>query len=258
MNFFFTGTGNSLYVAKQLDEDHRSIPQVLRQNDLAFSAERIGIVCPIYGHEMPQMVKEFLQKATLDTEYLYLILTYGKRHGGAAELAKKYLDSIGKKAAYINTVLMVDNFLPAFDMAKEMALDKKVQDQLALIKADIENRKRSVQKASFADRATHKGYLSMVKNAPETVWADYIITDDCIGCGICTKVCPAGCIHLSGQRAVHTGEHCQACYACIHVCPQKAIRFGDIPMREPNPDVRYRNPNVTLTELVQANDQTDN
>ena len=40
-------------------------------------------------------------------------------------------------------------------------------------------------------------------------------------------------------------------------CPEMAIQFGDIPMKEPNPNARYRNPNVTLTELVTANNQTE-
>ena len=35
------------------------------------------------------MVKEFLHKATFDTDYFYMILTYGNRHGGAAELAEQ-------------------------------------------------------------------------------------------------------------------------------------------------------------------------
>ena len=256
MIFYFTGTGNSLYVAKQLDADCRSIPQVLRGDDLIFSAEKIGVVCPIYGHEMPQMVKKFLKRAILHTDYLYLVLTYGKLHGGAAKLARKYLEGIGKEAAYINTVLMVDNFLPAFDMTKETALDKKVEEQLAAVRADIEGGKRAVQMASLMDKMTHKGYLATVKNAPETVWANYIVTNDCVGCGICTKVCPAGCIRLENQHAVHKTENCQACYACIHACPKAAIRFGNARMKEPNPNARYRNPHITLAEIVQANDQT--
>ena len=57
MIFYFTGTGNSLYVAKELDEEIISIPQVIKQERLEFAADSIGIVCPVYGHEMPGMVK---------------------------------------------------------------------------------------------------------------------------------------------------------------------------------------------------------
>lgn len=53
MVFYFTGTGNSLYVAKELAADFVSIPQVLKEERLEFSADSIGIVCPVYGHEMP-------------------------------------------------------------------------------------------------------------------------------------------------------------------------------------------------------------
>ena len=64
-----------------------SIPQVIHQENLHFCDKSIGIVAPVYGHEVPGMVKEFLHKATFDTDYFYMILTYGNRHGGAAELA---------------------------------------------------------------------------------------------------------------------------------------------------------------------------
>ena len=88
MVFYFTGTGNSLYIAKQLDDEPISIPQVIHQKDLEFTSDKIGIVAPIYGHEVPEMVKDFLNKTRFHTEYFYMILTYGNRHGGAAELAK--------------------------------------------------------------------------------------------------------------------------------------------------------------------------
>lgn len=38
MVFYFTGTGNSLYVAKQLEANPESIPQVLRGEKLEFTA----------------------------------------------------------------------------------------------------------------------------------------------------------------------------------------------------------------------------
>lgn len=256
MIFYFTGTGNSLYVAKELDSDIYSIPQVLRSKELDFASEKIGIVCPVYGHEMPAMVKEFIKRASFQTSYFYLILTYGANHGGAAQIADKYIRSVEKKADYITTVEMVDNFLPGFDMDQQTSMDKQVEKQIAKVKADIGSNRQEIQKATLKDKTAHKIYTTMVKNAPETIWADYIVTEACVGCGICTRVCPAGCIHLKEQHAVHSGINCQACYACVQVCPRKAILFGNIPMKEPNPNARYRNEHVSLTELVRSNDQT--
>ena len=56
MVFYFTGTGNSLYVAKQIEGNPVSIPQVMGQHRLEFTDDSIGIVAPIYGHQVPPMV----------------------------------------------------------------------------------------------------------------------------------------------------------------------------------------------------------
>lgn len=88
---------------------------------------------------------------------------------------------------------------------------------------------------------------------PETIWASYRVTEECIGCGICTRVCPTGCIGLENQVAVHTVEGCQACMACIHACPKLALRLT---IKEVNPAARYRNEHISLAELIAANDQT--
>ena len=60
MLFYFTGTGNSLYAARGIERDPVSIPQAIHQRSLDFTADAIGVVCPIYGHEVPSMVRGFL------------------------------------------------------------------------------------------------------------------------------------------------------------------------------------------------------
>ena len=64
--FYFTGTGNSLYIARQLAGENAellSIPQMVKRGKYEFEADEIGIVYPIYGHMPPYMVRQFIQKA---------------------------------------------------------------------------------------------------------------------------------------------------------------------------------------------------
>lgn len=147
---------------------------------------------------------------------------------------------------------MVDNFLPNFNMTEQCAIDKEIPENLAKIKADIDNKKCRIEKAGFKNKMIHKGYLMMVKGHDEIVWAKFKVEDSCIGCETCIKVCPSASINIEKGRAVHTMKNCQACYACVHTCPQKAIKFT-IP--EKNSEVRHRNGNITLEEIIKANNQ---
>lgn len=250
MIFYFTATGNSLYAARQLDTECLSIAQEIH-GEMQYQADKIGIVCPIYGHEMPEIVKDFITNAKFDTEYLYLILTYGNRHGGAAELAKMFAESVGKHFDYINVLLMVDNFLPGFNMKEQMQIDKHIPEQLAVIKSDIAERKRFLSEVTDKDRAVHREYLERTaKLSADTFRNMYRISDECIGCSICTKVCPMGCFSVNDQHAHWDGDRCIACMACIHACPEMAIQLN-IP--EPNPHARYRNEYIRIMEIIDAN-----
>jgi len=51
------------------------------------------------------------------------------------------------------------------------------------------------------------------------------VTEDCIGCGACTKeVCFVDAVRLENRRAF-IGDDCRGCGRCVTVCPQEAIRI---------------------------------
>lgn len=253
MVFYFTATGNSLYAAKQLDENCISIAHAIHDSDPSYHAEKIGIVCPIFGHEVPALVRAFIEKATFETPYFYMILTYGNRHGGAAELAEQMLSDLGIHPAYINVLLMVDNFLPAFNMNQQKAMDKKVDEHLEMIRNDIEQGKHYIAPVTEKDRAAHREYLNHRAKMPPGAFINlYRVTEDCIGCEICTKVCPENCFTMEGHKSVWNSDHCITCMACIHACPMMAILMN---LPEKNPKARYRNENISICEIVDANHQ---
>lgn len=253
MVFYFSATGNSMYVARQIEEKPISIPQVIHNGSQEYTAEAIGVVAPVYGHELPPMVKEFLKKAKFKTDYFYMVLTYGNRHGGAAELAKQFCDTCGIKVNYINVLVMVDNWLPGFDMDKQKKIDKHVDENLKKILMDLSAHKNRIAEVTETDRAAHREFLGRMSQMPEDAWQHLLkVTDACVGCGICEKVCPSASIKVVDGKAVHIPGNCQTCLACAHACPQKAI---GLTVPEVNPDARYRNEHISLQDIIEANCQ---
>ena len=116
---YFTGTGNCLYVARELADEHTellSIPQLVKQGRYALEADEIGIVYPVYGHMPPNMVREFIKKAQLKAKYKFAVLTYGNRKCSSVEIWDEVSRKAGCPFDYITTMIMVDNWLPNFDM----------------------------------------------------------------------------------------------------------------------------------------------
>lgn len=266
---YFTATGNCLYVARQLaDENTRllSIPQLVKQNHYNLEADEIGIVYPIYGHMPPTMVRRFIQRARLTAQYKFAVLTYGNRKCNAVGLWDDISRQAGCPFDYITTMIMVDNWLPNFDMAEQMKIDKYIPESLSRIRADIGARRRWHEPFTDKERQQHEGFLARTGIDPEQGFLlrseKYFDIDPgtCIGCAACVEVCPRGNYELTA-RGVTTKGDCEFCFACIHNCPQKAIGFKHLPddplltRGEKNRNVRYRNEHVSLWDIKEANRQ---
>lgn len=59
--------------------------------------------------------------------------------------------------------------------------------------------------------------------------------DKCIGCGLCSKICPAYNIKIVDKKANTILNKCIECGQCFAVCPQKAVSiegYDDIPVEK--------------------------
>jgi ferredoxin len=246
--FYFTATGNDLYVAKHLSDKPRSIPQVMKEyghGPMHFEADEIGIVYPIYWQNPPVMVQEFIHKSTFTYDYFFGILTYGCNCDNAPNHFKKLCAEKGITPDYVNAIVMVDNWLPGFDMNRQMTIDpvKHVDDQITRIARNLDDN------TVFCRRSVPN--FENGPHFPVEARDQFTITDACIGCGICVKVCPWGNYRLNDGKAETSGD-CEHCFACVQNCPQKAIVMTD---GEANPKARYRNPNISINEIIHANNQ---
>lgn len=163
MIFYFTATGNSLFVAKCIDRNPVSIPQVVKkQKHIQIIQNRY--CCPVYCGEMPNIVKQFLKTNKFDTKYMYLILTYGNSASDCPEFTYNEFKKLGIKFDYIDTVHCVDNYLPLFDMSKEKKTDKQTDIQIAYILKNIRLMKKSIPAAQTMIKICIKKFQHLIKS----------------------------------------------------------------------------------------------
>ena len=246
--FYFTATGNDLYVARQFSNEPLSIPQVMKQHGhgpMRWETDEIGIVYPIYWQKPPVMVQEFIRKSTFTCSYFFGILTYGCNCDTAPKIFTKLCKDCGVTPDYVNAIIMVDNWLPGFDMNRQVAIDpsKHIEEQIA---QQVDEVARHV---TFTRRSVPN--FEHGPTFPVEAREQFTITSDCVGCGICTKVCPWGNYRIVDGKAETSGD-CEHCFACAQNCPQKAIYLT---AGEANRHARYRNSHVSLQDIIDANCQ---
>lgn len=249
---YFTATGNCLYVARRIGGNLLSIPQLMRQDEIMIEDEVVGIVAPVYAVEMPMMVKEFLEKARIKTDYFFFIYTYGMGYAEAFTHVEVAAEKAEITLSYINAIQMVDNYLPFFDMKIQIETlpEKNVEGQIAQVIKDISERK--LQKVRITEESLAEMEKWTQNHAANILRKDtalgYTVNDSCIRCGICAKVCPANNITVT-EEDVKFSDHCEVCYACLHNCPQSAIH-----MALEAGTTHFRNESVTLRDIIESNE----
>ena len=249
--FYFTSTGNCLYVAKRIGGTLYAIPQLMKTKTFRFKDAAVGLIYPTYGFGMPNIVRQFLKQVSWEADYAFAIATFGNLTGAVLSNLERFAAGQGKTFDYMNTLLMVDNYLPNYKVEDQLAKlpEKRVEENLAQILEDIKTRKTNKPSATLSQKlstaviqAGSKAFLNG-NNAHS-----YLVNERCTRCGVCSSVCPTGNIEVKDK--VVFLDRCEACLGCVHLCPQNAIH-----LKNEKSTARFRNEHVSLKEIIEANCQ---
>lgn len=253
--FYFSGTGNSLQVAKslteQLKETHlQPMASLVHEQEIQVDAECIGFVFPVYMLGIPMIVAEFIKKIKLNpSTYVFTVVTCG----GLPGMAFKQIDQLLKpQSTHIHSAFVVK--MPGNNIRRYEA--KSDEDQVKLFQQaaiDVQNMSTLIQKRQAVKIENSHPLITnllapvlykKLQNQSETL-PDFQVTPQCIGCGLCQKVCPVKNIQMIENRP-KWGNNCQQCMACIQHCPKEAIEYGKKTVGRK----RYKNPNINVVELI--------
>ena len=249
--YWFSGTGNSLAVAKELanqcgDADLIPVAKALRNPPP--SAERIGLVFPVYSFGPPALVERFIEKLNASPDsYIFSVVTYAGSQGGTSAILRRLLQKRGLDLAAGWGVKMPENYPPlggAPAPEKQQTVNAIAAEQIGKIAAELQQlpRGRYEKSAAVWRILSRVAYPLFKKSVPR---ADRLFRADakCNGCGICAKVCPVKDIEIVDGKPKWIG-HCEQCFACFHWCPQKAVQYGRSAKQH-----RYHHPAVELSDL---------
>lgn len=247
--YYFTGTGNSLYVAKKTAENLAcdsviAIADEIKKDNISCDSDIIGIITPLYCSGLPEIVSDFLKKISLKKEsYLFLFITAGNPSSSAAiyeasKILKKKQIIISLGAAF----KMPDNAILFFNPVQQSNSEK--------LKLDSKLRELSLSILSGVKQRPFE-FIPLIltayifKHFVKKLDKHFKVSNTCNGCSLCSKVCPVKNISMKNGKP-NWNKNCQLCLACINACPSKSINWGKLTQNKN----RYINSNIDIKELM--------
>lgn len=235
MILYFSGTGNSAYVAKrigkEISDETVDLFEKIRGNDCSdLESDRPWVVVtPTYAWRIPRIVQEWLEHTSLaGNRDIYFVMTCGGNIGDAG----KYLRPLcaAKKLHYMGCmeILMPENYIALFSTPTQaqaseiIAQSEHVIDEAAHL---IRNHVPFPQPAVTLQDKVNSGLVNSIFYPMFVHAKKFYATDACVSCGKCVGVCPLRNIRLKDGKPFW-GACCTHCMACISHCPTQAIEYG--------------------------------
>ncbi|WP_010244305.1 EFR1 family ferrodoxin [Acetivibrio cellulolyticus] len=252
--FYFTGTGNSLAVAKKLankigDTEVIAISNAIKEKGLELNYERIGFVFPVYYYLPPNIVREFVNRLSFSkAHYIFAVATYGGIYGGVFKDLYECIKNSGGVLNAAFSLCMPGNYIVeygAFPEAITNFQSKWEKRRVGIIAENVLQRKsQAIPKGNFISNLFTEYSYKKVKEF-KAMAVNFHENGSCNGCAVCSKICPVGNININDGKPTW-GNNCEHCMACIQWCPHKAIEYGNVTQKRR----RYKHSEISLKEMM--------
>ena len=244
--YYFTGTGNSLQIAQDLAKalDHTELRKIAEYKGEKIEAETIGIVYPVYDWGLPLIVKRFLKEIKANKgAYIYAITNFNGMPGKALIQCEEMLKEKGFNLSAGYLIPMPGNYIAMYEARSEKTQQKMFDNERKRVKEIVANvkAKRVCKVEKKYPLLTQLLFKKIYRDVEAFPRADekFVVTDRCIGCGLCEKGCSVHNIKMKEGKPIWL-HHCEMCLGCLQYCPKEAIELG----KQSVGKKRYHNPNV--------------
>ena len=233
MVFYFSGTGNSRYVAQKIAEisgdDIISINERLKSGDYnpIKSEKPLVFVGPVYAGRLPRVMNDYIQKTKFNgIKQAYFVVTCAATAWQTVEYVKKLCEEKNFSLLGFQSVVMPQGYIAGGGTQSKEVNDRileKAEPKIVKIAKMIRDRQKLPEEQ--AGKAIMSKVLNPLMYSMMISAKGFTVTEKCTGCGKCEARCPLNNIHLKNGRPVW-GQDCTHCMACIAGCPAEAIEYG--------------------------------
>lgn len=233
MILYFSGTGNSRFVANELgrllQDEVVAINTYLKEekNGVFESSNTYIFVTPCYMSRMPMKVEKFLLESTFKgNPNAYFVFTAGQAIGNAGKYCKKICTKHGLQYKGIQAIEMPANYVVMYDVLDRTQAHEATKKVIPSIEK-VADTIRSGNKLKNEGLNGHKMFSAIAPIFTSTMVKSkkFYVEDTCISCNKCMTLCPLNNISYKRGKPVWK-ENCMHCMACISACPVKAIQYG--------------------------------
>jgi flavodoxin len=154
--YYFSGTGNSLHIAKELQKriPETKLTPILRlvnKESIKTTTETVGFIFPQYASMAPKIFEKFIEKLNLESaKYIFAVATRGRTECWAFREIDKILEKQGRCLDSFFVIIMPSSSAAILEDPeaqitedKIASLEAKAQDRLDSIQRIVAGRERN-------------------------------------------------------------------------------------------------------------------